>query len=324
MSDQATAPTPGSPEYDAAMIAVFENRSGTPVVVQSEEEKAAAAAAASKPQKPEGVPEKFWDAEKGEVRVAEMAKSYSELEKSKGKPAAAPAAGAQPTDAEKHAAQVKEHATKRATLEAAVATAKAKQGATPEEIKSAEDALKAHGEPPAAPAVDVAVTNKGFISDLAAHLNETQGQISEEMYARAEKLGYDKDTLDNFVAGQQALQRERDTEVKTKAGVSAEQWTQMREWAGANLSIEERQAINSALADKNAETAVLALKGLQSKYVAAVGSDPKLLGGNRGTGGTSLGYTSLEDQKKAQRDPRYKTDAKFREEVERKIAASTY
>ncbi len=36
--------------------------------------------------KPEGVPDKFWDATTGTVRVAEMAKSYAELEKSKGKP----------------------------------------------------------------------------------------------------------------------------------------------------------------------------------------------------------------------------------------------
>lgn len=36
--------------------------------------------------KPEWIPEKFWDAEKGEVRTEAMAKSYSELEKS-GKPA---------------------------------------------------------------------------------------------------------------------------------------------------------------------------------------------------------------------------------------------
>lgn len=40
-----------------------------------------------KPQRPEHIPEKFWDAEKGEVRVDDLAKSYAELEKSKAKPA---------------------------------------------------------------------------------------------------------------------------------------------------------------------------------------------------------------------------------------------
>ncbi len=33
------------------------------------------------PKRPDHIPEKFWDAEKGQVRIDEMAKSYSELEK---------------------------------------------------------------------------------------------------------------------------------------------------------------------------------------------------------------------------------------------------
>lgn len=37
------------------------------------------------PQRPDDVPEKFWDAEKGEVNVAALVKSYAELEKLKGK-----------------------------------------------------------------------------------------------------------------------------------------------------------------------------------------------------------------------------------------------
>lgn len=39
------------------------------------------------PARPEHIPEKFWDAEKGEVRVEELAKSYAELEKQRNKPA---------------------------------------------------------------------------------------------------------------------------------------------------------------------------------------------------------------------------------------------
>lgn len=36
-----------------------------------------------KPQRPEHIPEKFWDVEKGEVRVEDLAKSYVELEKAR-------------------------------------------------------------------------------------------------------------------------------------------------------------------------------------------------------------------------------------------------
>lgn len=48
-------------------------------VVAAEQQKRAAAA-----QRPEHVPEKFWDAEKGEIRVDGMAKSYAELERRMG------------------------------------------------------------------------------------------------------------------------------------------------------------------------------------------------------------------------------------------------
>jgi hypothetical protein len=177
--------------------------------------------------------------------------------------------------------------------------------------------------PPAAPVVDFSSTNKGFIGELAKHLQETNGQISDEMYAKAEKLGYDRDTLDNFVAGQQALAEKRDSEVKSKAGVNDDLWGQMREWAGANLPVEERVSLNKALAS-DVSTASMALQGLRSKYEAAVGNDPKLLGGNRNGGSGDESYASIAEQKAAQADPRYRKDAKYRESVERKIANSKY
>jgi hypothetical protein len=42
------------------------------------------------PQRPDNVPEKFWDAEKGVVRTDDLLKSYTELEAGKSKPAAEP------------------------------------------------------------------------------------------------------------------------------------------------------------------------------------------------------------------------------------------
>lgn len=83
-----TSPNPAAPEgHDAAMIAKADNAAA-----------AAAALASPKPpidadkttvaERPAHIPEKFWDAAKGEVRVEDLAKSYAELEALKGKPAA--------------------------------------------------------------------------------------------------------------------------------------------------------------------------------------------------------------------------------------------
>lgn len=45
-----------------------------------------AAPSSSPPERPDYIPEKFWDAEKGEVRVDGLAKSYAELEKNRVNP----------------------------------------------------------------------------------------------------------------------------------------------------------------------------------------------------------------------------------------------
>lgn len=89
-SAAAPAPAVGTAEYNAAMTA----RAAAAGI------ETPAAAPAAKPTKPEGIPDKFWDAEKGEVRVADLAKSYAELEKTRAPAApAAPAPAADPAAA---------------------------------------------------------------------------------------------------------------------------------------------------------------------------------------------------------------------------------
>lgn len=58
------------------------------------------APASEAPARPEGVPEKFWDAEKGVVNTEALLKSYSELEKSRTAPADDTAEAADPATAE--------------------------------------------------------------------------------------------------------------------------------------------------------------------------------------------------------------------------------
>jgi hypothetical protein len=69
---------PGSPEYDAHMATIGRGMQ-TPAPLKLEGGDPPAAAV-----RPDHIPEKFWDAEKGEVRVDELAKSYGELERGRG------------------------------------------------------------------------------------------------------------------------------------------------------------------------------------------------------------------------------------------------
>lgn len=73
MADQQSAPQPGSAEYDAAMAAKFEASQQPP-------EEKPPATTPEPAVKPDHVPEKFWDAEKGTVNYEAWAKSTAELE----------------------------------------------------------------------------------------------------------------------------------------------------------------------------------------------------------------------------------------------------
>lgn len=77
---------PGTPEYDAAMIAKFRGEETPPATGGEPED--------TSPKRPDDIPEKFWDAEKGQVDVAKLLKSYGELEATKSAPKDEPAPAA--------------------------------------------------------------------------------------------------------------------------------------------------------------------------------------------------------------------------------------
>jgi hypothetical protein len=82
-------PKPGSPEYEKAMAEKFRaaKEDNSPLSASPE----ANNKPVEKPVRPDNVPEKFWDAEKGTVNVDALLKSYGELESGKGKSADAEA-----------------------------------------------------------------------------------------------------------------------------------------------------------------------------------------------------------------------------------------
>lgn len=103
----AAAPAPGTPEYDAAMAEKFRSAQGSVAddLIQQFDGTPApeAAAVTDKPVKPDHVPDKFWDAEKGEVRVEDLLKSYTALESGKSQTPAAEQTNAATEDATKEA-----------------------------------------------------------------------------------------------------------------------------------------------------------------------------------------------------------------------------
>lgn len=91
------APTGITQEALDAALAADEAAYQARINGTTEEAPAEEASAAEKPTKPDWVEDKFWDAEKGEVRTEAMAKSYAELQKRQSNPAADKPAAADDT-----------------------------------------------------------------------------------------------------------------------------------------------------------------------------------------------------------------------------------
>lgn len=266
-------PAPGSPEYDAAMAAKFDaaqaNAGGAPV-----------APPPAAPVRPDNVPEKFWDAAKGQVNTEALLKSYVELEKAKaGAPAATPPAAAPVTPPVEGQAPAPD---------ATAAAAKAAVGPEAFEAYTAEFAEK--------------------------------GALSEESYkALGEKHGIPKELVDSFIQGQLAIQESTLNQGYALAG-GKDQYAQMIQWAGTNLTPAEVEAFDAAVLGTPAQMAQ-AIMGLKARYEATYGQPQNLVTAepNKGT----LGYQSQAEMTADMKDPRYKTDAAFRRSVEQKLAVTT-
>jgi hypothetical protein len=206
----------------------------------------------------------------------------------------------------------------------------------PEKFQSPEDLAKAYaeleqkqgakepeGEPKPeddanAQAEDVVAKAGLDMSALSAEFQE-KGELSTESYAALEAVGFDRNYVDSFIAGQQALARESQTRAFDIAGGETE-YTNMVAWAAANLDIKEIQAYNQAI-EGTAEQAALAVAGLKSKYVSVNGSEPSLLNGGGGLSGEQ-GFASTAEMTAAMKDPRYAKDPAYRKSVEQRVSVS--
>ncbi len=317
MSEATPAPTPpvpGSPEYDKAMIALAD--SVLPVDQREPENRPKDPAAtppveptkpdtSGKPTKPAEVPDKFWDADKGVVRYAEWAKSTLEAERALTRKAQ-----------EDTAAKAKKAA------EDELAVVRAKDGATPEEIAAAEAAVAEASKPP--PTDDAPVEPKQVTPEVQAKFTqefESKGDLTPESRAEAAKAyGVPQDMVDAYVEGQKAIREQRRGEAfKLTEGEAG--YTAMSQWAATNVPAPELEAFNASLA-ASIPQAHAAIRDLYSRYKAAVGTDPNLVGGGGGSG-ASNGFRSQQEMVIAMSDPRYATDPAYRKDVENRIAVTT-
>lgn len=174
-----------------------------------------------------------------------------------------------------------------------------------EEEKAAKEAAEAAG-------IDVASVEQHFLE---------HGEIPADTYEKAAKIGISKEMVDEFVqyrVGQ--ADRVRTEMLQPYGGEDAV--VSMIEWAGKNWTAEQADSFNEAINSGNKGRVDLALKALKADFDKQNGVKPTLLKAETSKGVPGGVYETMAQLLKDQADPRYRTDAAFREAVVAKLSRS--
>lgn len=246
--------------------------------------------------RPDNVPEKFWDATTNAINTDALLSSYGEMERKMGAPKpVVPVDGAAPVEPKADAPVP-----------------------TPEE-EAAAAAAKVEADKVEAEA-DKALEKSGLkMEDLQTEF-DTNGALSEASYEKLAADGYDKGTVDDFIAFRASRANGFADGVKAEAG-GEDAFTKMIAWAAEGYTVEQANAFNAAINSADPAKAKLAVTALKADFVKANGSRPALL---TATSGTTAGgaYASMAEMLADQGNPQYAKDPAFRAAVQAKLSRS--
>ncbi len=170
-------------------------------------------------------------------------------------------------------------------------------------------------------AVNKIVESAGLnMTDLSAEY-EQAGQLSEDSYEKLAKAGISKEYVDGYIRGQEALATHYQSEVFDIAG-GQQGYTEMIQWAAKNLSTDEINAFNTTVNSGNLEQAKLSVQGLMARYTTSEGNEPRLVKGVA-TGDAASVFRSTAELTAAMKDPKYKNDPAYRQDVIDKLGRSS-
>jgi hypothetical protein len=163
------------------------------------------------------------------------------------------------------------------------------------------------------------VVQAGFNLEALEDEYFEKGRLSDETYRKAESKGLSRAFLDGVLQGRIALVERQGRELMDVVG-GPEEWSRIASWARANLTEKELRTFNEAVERGSMELTKMAIRGIQARYIAAVGRQPNLVGGDAAP--SAEGYRSRDEAIRAMQDPRYRRDPAYRAEVESRLRAS--
>ena len=145
--------------------------------------------------------------------------------------------------------------------------------------------------------------------------------LSDEHYQKLEAAGYDRQLVDDYMAGQFARADAAEAQL-VEIGGGEQQVEAMFEWATNNMT-EQQIAGYNEMFDRGGPEAMMAMENLRSKYE---NSGAAL--GYRGVQGANAAFSDVQTFQssaeviEAMNDPRYQRDPAYRQEVMRRLQRS--
>jgi hypothetical protein len=167
----------------------------------------------------------------------------------------------------------------------------------------------------------------GAMLDMQAIQQEymqNSGQLSEATYADLQGRGFDRQYVNAFIQGQQALAEKSMAEAAKIVGGEAE-YDAMIKWAEQNLNPAQQEAFNKAVNDP--AQADMQIRGLHSLYKQTNPTAPSPVGGDVSAPDAaaidpSTAYASFAQYKADIAKQEYREDPAFRKVVDAKMEAS--
>jgi hypothetical protein len=192
-----------------------------------------------------------------------------------------------------------------------------------EEEAPARSAKEIYGE-----AIGTKLEEAGIdFSDMNTRWQQS-GELSTDDYTALEGAGFSKQMVEAYLNGlnyqaakDSALTMQQVADVKSQFG-GEEEYGRMMAWAQSNLSAEEQDAFNTLINTQPMSTVKLAVAGIHSRYTAAEGREPRLLGGRSPRSEGDV-FESTAQLVEAMKDPKYKSDPAYRRKVEAKLSRSS-
>lgn len=200
-----------------------------------------------------------------------------------------------------------------------------KMGAPTQDQPEAPTEAPTSSEAPPAPE-SLAIPDAPDVShfDVAEKEFFEQGNLSDDTYTKLESAGIPRKYVDAYLEGMRVQATDYQNSIMEQVG-GASEYQKIVAWAQSNLSTEEVQAYNDAIASSSPQQAMLTAKGLQARYAEANGSAPSLLSGS----GTALEnsvkpFGSQAEWIEVVQSDKYQTDSAFREEAIKRLQRSNF